>query len=110
MAQSRLLDADTIIRITADVGGAGYLKASTGRAFEDMLRLGLNVIRTACCGNYRRLILACVPRAYAGDSALPLRELTLEISVPSRDTGNYTSPPRSWPATSAGCSVRSRSR
>jgi GDP-L-fucose synthase len=89
VAEFRLQEADTIIHLAADVGGVGYLKASTGRAFHDNLRLGLNVIRAACNGNCSRLILAGTPCAYSGDAALPLREESLLAGVPSGDTGSY---------------------
>jgi GDP-L-fucose synthase len=89
VAERVLADAETIIHLAADVGGVGYLRSNAGRGFHDNLRLGLNVIRAACRGSCRRLILAGTPCAYAGDAELPLREATLEIGVPSGDTGNY---------------------
>jgi GDP-L-fucose synthase len=89
VAERVLADAETIIHLAADVGGVGYLRSNAGRGFHDNLRLGLNVIRAACRGGCRRLVLAGTPCAYAGDAELPLREATLEIGVPSGDTGNY---------------------
>lgn len=89
VAEFRLYEADTIIHLAADVGGVGYLKASSGRAFHDNLRLGLNVIRAACRGRCRRLILAGTPCAYSGDAELPLHEASLTKGVPSGDTGSY---------------------
>lgn len=89
VADYQLYEADTVIHLAADVGGVGYLKASAGRAFHDNLRLGLNVIRAACRGRCRRLILAGTPCAYSGDAELPLREESLEKGVPSGDTGSY---------------------
>ena len=70
IAEFRLQEADTIIHLAADVGGVGYLKASTGRAFHDNLRLGLNVIRAACNGNCGRLILAGTPFGSPGAANL----------------------------------------
>jgi GDP-L-fucose synthase len=89
VAEVKLHEADTIIHLAADVGGVGYLKASSGRAFHDNLRLGLNVIRAACRGRCRRLILAGTPCAYSGDAELPLHEASLTKGVPSGDTGSY---------------------
>ena len=63
VAEYRLHEADTIVHLAADVGGVGYLKSSAGRVFHDNLRLGLNVIRAACRGRCRRLILAGTPCA-----------------------------------------------
>jgi nucleoside-diphosphate-sugar epimerase len=66
VAEFRLQEADTIIHLAADVGGVGYLKASSGRAFHDNLRLGLNVIRAACTGSktsrWHRSMIARVAR------------------------------------------------
>jgi GDP-L-fucose synthase len=89
VAEYRLHEAEMIIHLAADVGGVGYLKASAGRAFHDNLRLGLNVIRAACRGQCKRLILAGTPCAYSGDAELPLREDSLATGVPSGDTGSY---------------------
>jgi len=89
VAESRLHDADIIIHLAANVGGVGYLKASSGQAFHDNLRLGLSVIRAACRGRCRRLILAGTPCAYSGDAELPLHEASLRKGVPSGDTASY---------------------
>lgn len=88
-AETLLREADTIVHLAADVGGVGYLRSASGRAFHDNLRLGLNVIRAACRGRCKRLVLAGTPCAYAGDAALPLSEEALEVGVPSGDTGSY---------------------
>ena len=89
VAECKLLDADTIIHLAADVGGVGYLRERGGAVFHDNLRLGLNVIRAASLGRCKRLILAGTPCAYSADVELPLREESLAMGVPSGDTGNY---------------------
>lgn len=88
-AEALLADADTIVHLAADVGGVGYLRGCAGRAFHDNFRLGLNVIRAACRGRARRVVLAGTPCAYDGDAPLPLREDSLLDGVPSGDTGSY---------------------
>ncbi len=88
-AERLLADADTIIHLAADVGGVGYLRECAGRAFHDNFRLGLNVIRAACLGRSRRVVLAGTPCAYSGTAQLPLREGALVEGVPSGDTGSY---------------------
>lgn len=89
VAERLLSDADTIVHLAADVGGVGYLRECAGRAFHDNFRLGLNVIRAACRGRARRLVLAGTPCAYSGTAPLPLRETALLDGVPSGDTGSY---------------------
>jgi GDP-L-fucose synthase len=89
VAERVLADADTIIHLAADVGGVGYLRSCAGRAFHDNFQLGLNVIRAACRGRARRVVLAGTPCAYSGSSPLPLREAALFEGVPSGDTGSY---------------------
>ena len=88
-AERLLADADTIVHLAADVGGVGYLRECAGRAFHDNFRLGLNVIRAACRGKARRVVLAGTPCAYSGTASLPLREAALLDGVPSGDTGSY---------------------
>ena len=89
VAERLLADADTIVHLAADVGGVGYLRGCAGRAFHDNFRLGLNVIRAACRGRARRVVLAGTPCAYAGAAPLPLAEEALLEGVPSGDTGSY---------------------
>lgn len=89
VAERILADADTIVHLAADVGGVGYLRNCAGRAFHDNFQLGLNVIRAACRGRARRVVLAGTPCAYSGSAALPLREAALFEGVPSGDTGSY---------------------
>lgn len=89
VADRLLADADTIVHLAADVGGVGYLRSRAGRAFHDNFRLGLNVIRAACRGRARRVVLAGTPCAYSGDVPLPLEEGALVEGVPSGDTGSY---------------------
>ena len=89
VAERLLADADTIIHLAADVGGVGYLRSCAGRAFHDNFQLGLNVIRAACRGRARRVVLAGTPCAYSGSATLPLREAALFEGVPSGDTGSY---------------------
>ena len=89
VADRLLADADVIVHLAADVGGVGYLRSCAGRAFHDNFRLGLNVIRAACRGRARRVVLAGTPCAYAGAASLPLREEALLDGVPSGDTGSY---------------------
>jgi GDP-L-fucose synthase len=89
VAERLLADADTIIHLAADVGGVGYLRSCAGRAFHDNFQLGLNVIRAACRGRARRVVLAGTPCAYSGSAPLPLREAALFEGVPSGDTGSY---------------------
>ena len=89
VAERLLADADTIIHLAADVGGVGYLRSCAGRAFHDNFHLGLNVIRAACRGRARRVVLAGTPCAYSGSAPLPLREAALFEGVPSGDTGSY---------------------
>lgn len=88
-AERLLRDADTIVHLAADVGGVGYLRSCTGRAFHDNFRLGLNVIRAASRGHAGRVVLAGTPCAYSGDVPLPLEESALLDGVPSGDTGSY---------------------
>ena len=89
VADRVLADADTIVHLAADVGGVGYLRGRAGLAFHDNFRLGLNVIRAACRGRARRVVLAGTPCAYDGTASLPLREEALLEGVPSGDTGSY---------------------
>lgn len=88
-AERLLKDADVIVHLAADVGGVGYLRSCAGNAFHTNFRLGLNVVRAACEGKAKRIVMAGTPCAYAGDAELPLREEMLKVGVPSGDTGSY---------------------
>ena len=88
-ADRLLKDSDMIIHLAADVGGVGYLRSCAGNAFHANFTLGLNVVRAACNGKTRRLIMAGTPCSYSGDARLPLTEDSLVEGVPSGDTGSY---------------------
>lgn len=88
-AERLLKDADVIVHLAADVGGVGYLRSCAGKAFHTNFRLGLNVVRAACNGKAKRIVMAGTPCAYSGDAELPLREEMLSVGVPSGDTGSY---------------------
>ncbi len=89
VAEKLLKDAEVIIHLAADVGGVGYLRSCLGRAFHSNFQLGLNVVRAACKGKAKRVIMAGTPCAYSGDASLPLTEDALMEGVPSGDTGSY---------------------
>jgi GDP-L-fucose synthase len=88
-ADRLLKHADVIVHLAADVGGVGYLRSCAGRAFHTNFQLGINVVRAACNGKAKRIVMAGTPCAYAGDAELPLREEMLQVGVPSGDTGSY---------------------
>jgi GDP-L-fucose synthase len=88
-ADRLLKDADVIVHLAADVGGVGYLRSCAGRAFHTNFQLGINVVRAACNGKAKRIVMAGTPCAYSGDAELPLREDMLQVGVPSGDTGSY---------------------
>ncbi len=88
-AQRLLKNADVIVHLAADVGGVGYLRSCAGKAFHTNFQLGLNVVRAACTGKAKRIVMAGTPCAYSGDADLPLREEMLRVGVPSGDTGSY---------------------
>jgi GDP-L-fucose synthase len=88
-AERLLKDADVIVHLAADVGGLGYLRSCAGEAFHKNFRLGLNVVRAACSGRAKRIVMAGTPCAYSSDAELPLKEETLRFGVPSGDTGSY---------------------
>ena len=88
-AERLLKNADVIVHLAADVGGVGYLRSCLGKAFHTNFELGLNVVRAACNGKAKRIVMAGTPCAYSGDAELPLREEMLQVGVPSGDTGSY---------------------
>ena len=88
-ADRLLKNADVIVHLAADVGGVGYLRSCAGKAFHTNFQLGLNVVRAACNGKAKRVVMAGTPCAYSGDAELPLREEMLRVGVPSGDTGSY---------------------
>lgn len=88
-AERLLRHADVIVHLAADVGGVGYLRSCAGNAFHANFQLGLNVVRAACNGKAKRIVMAGTPCSYSSEADLPLREEMLQVGVPSGDTGSY---------------------
>ena len=57
-ADRLLKNADVIVHLAADVGGVGYLRSCAGKAFHTNFQLGLNVVRAACNGKAKRVVMA----------------------------------------------------
>jgi GDP-L-fucose synthase len=88
-AANCLKEADVIIHLAAVVGGIQFLKNNPTASFHDNFKMGLNVVKAACTGTAKRLIMAGTTCSYDVKSPLPLKESYLDNSIPWGDAAPY---------------------